>query len=144
MTKINGCEHAEIMNLEPLNRTNPEGCAACGKTFTLGGAAIPAGGEWGDTLGHVHASEVVCDIRTGRQTANGSFSSPVEEPPNEPKKSPVREPGKPAPKPPAPDRPPVEEPPGKPPKPPVKEPPPKDPEREPPERPPMKVQSARI
>ena len=139
MTHSNRCEREVIMDLEMLNRTNSQGCKACGKKFTLGESVVLAAGDWGDDLRYIHEKESICDIGSGKHVVRDHFASPVQEPPNEPKKSPVQEPGKTPPEPPQPQYPPVEEPPGEPKKPPVKEPPPKDPDREPPTKPPMKV-----
>ncbi len=35
-----------IMDLERLNRSNAEGCPACGHKFSLGDTVVPACGAW--------------------------------------------------------------------------------------------------
>lgn len=50
-----------IMDLEKLNTYNSEGCAACGRKFSLGDVAVAACGGWEGGPKLIHAHEAVFD-----------------------------------------------------------------------------------
>lgn len=50
-----------ITDLEKLNATNAEGCAACGKKFSLGDTAVWAVGDWDGGPRLVHENEATFD-----------------------------------------------------------------------------------
>ena len=53
-----------IMDLEKVNRFNAEGCAACGRKFSLGEIAVLACGFWEDGPRYIHENEAVFDRKT--------------------------------------------------------------------------------
>ena len=55
-----------IMDLERLNRSNDEGCPACGKKFSLGDPVVVACGAWEGGAKLVHENEAVFDRATGQ------------------------------------------------------------------------------
>lgn len=50
-----------IIDLEKLNRLNDEGCAACGRKFTLGETVVLACGAWEGELKYIHENEAIFD-----------------------------------------------------------------------------------
>ena len=50
-----------IIDLEKLNTLNTEGCAACGRKFTLGEIAVRACGAWEGPPKLIHENEAVWD-----------------------------------------------------------------------------------
>ena len=50
-----------IIDLEKLNTFNEEGCAACGRKFTLGETVVKACGAWEGPPKLIHESEAVWD-----------------------------------------------------------------------------------
>ena len=50
-----------IIDLEKLNRLNAEGCAACGRKFTLGETVVKACGAWEGPPKLIHQNEAVWD-----------------------------------------------------------------------------------
>jgi hypothetical protein len=64
-----------IIDLEKLNTVNDEGCAACGRKFTLGETAVMACGAWGDGLKLIHENEAVYDGRSGNYVERKCFES---------------------------------------------------------------------
>ena len=53
-----------IMDLEKVNRFNAEGCAACGRKFSLGETAVLACGFWEGGPRYIHENEAVFDRKT--------------------------------------------------------------------------------
>ena len=53
-----------IIDLEKLNTLNAEGCAACGRKFTLGETVVIACGAWEGPPKFIHENEAVWDKRT--------------------------------------------------------------------------------
>jgi hypothetical protein len=53
-----------IIDLERLNSLNAEGCAACGRKFTLGETVVKACGAWEGPPKFIHESEAVWDEHT--------------------------------------------------------------------------------
>ncbi len=53
-----------IIDLEKLNTLNSEGCAACGRKFTLGETVVKACGAWEGDLKFIHENEAVWDTTT--------------------------------------------------------------------------------
>ena len=53
-----------IIDLEKLNTLNAEGCAACGRKFTLGDTVVKACGAWEGPPKVIHESEAVWDTAT--------------------------------------------------------------------------------
>ena len=51
-----------IIDLKLLNDVNAEGCAACGRKFTLGETAVQACGAWEGPPKLVHENEAVWDV----------------------------------------------------------------------------------
>jgi len=54
-----------MIDREKLNTLNAEGCASCGKKFTLGDTAVVACGAWGGEAKIIHENEAVFDPETG-------------------------------------------------------------------------------
>ncbi|MDJ0830540.1 MAG: hypothetical protein QNI92_11855 [Desulfobacterales bacterium] len=50
-----------ILDLEKVNTLNAEGCAACGRKFTLGETAVLACGAWEGPPKYIHENEAVFD-----------------------------------------------------------------------------------
>lgn len=50
-----------IIDLERLNTLNAEGCAACGRKFTLGETVVKACGAWDGPPKFIHENEAVWD-----------------------------------------------------------------------------------
>ncbi|MCP4629666.1 MAG: hypothetical protein GY850_40090 [bacterium] len=50
-----------IIDLEKLNSLNAEGCAACGRKFTLGETVVKACGAWDGPPKLIHENEAVWD-----------------------------------------------------------------------------------
>lgn len=53
-----------IIDLEKLNRLNAEGCAACGRKFTLGETVVRACGAWEGPPKLIHQNEAVWDANS--------------------------------------------------------------------------------
>jgi hypothetical protein len=64
MTAANKKEQTFIIDLEKLNTLNAEGCAACGRKFTLGETVVRACGAWEGPSKFIHESEAVWDVTT--------------------------------------------------------------------------------
>ena len=54
-----------MIDLERLNTLNAEGCAACGRKFSLGEMAVSACGSWEGGARIIHAAEAVYDRHRG-------------------------------------------------------------------------------
>jgi hypothetical protein len=63
-----------LVDLEKLNLLSPEGCAACGRPFTLGETAVLTYGPW-EGVRHVHESEAVWDASRAAFVDRRSFLS---------------------------------------------------------------------
>lgn len=50
-----------VLDLEKVNTLNAEGCAACGKKFSLGDTVVPACGAWEGGTKFIHENEAVFD-----------------------------------------------------------------------------------
>ncbi len=50
-----------LIDLEKLNTLNADGCAACGRKFTLGETAVMACGAWEGGPRVIHENEAVWD-----------------------------------------------------------------------------------
>jgi hypothetical protein len=75
MNDMNQCKPKIIMDLEALNRTNAQGCPACGRKFNLGDTAVLACGAWGDTPRYIHENEAVHDRRKAQYYERRFFAS---------------------------------------------------------------------
>ena len=53
-----------IIDLEKLNTLNSEGCAACGRKFTLGETVVKACGAWEGDPKFIHENEAIWDTAT--------------------------------------------------------------------------------
>ena len=63
------------MDLETLGKTNAEGCAACGRKFTLGEIAVVACGSWEGGSKLIHENEAVFDRTTSQYYEKKCFNS---------------------------------------------------------------------
>lgn len=54
-----------MLNLEKLNELNADGCAACGRKFTLGETVVLACGAWEGPPKYIHEAEAVFDAEAG-------------------------------------------------------------------------------
>jgi hypothetical protein len=54
-----------MLGLGKLNELNEEGCAACGRKFTLGETVVLACGAWEGPQKYIHENEAVYDAKTG-------------------------------------------------------------------------------
>ena len=61
MTTSEKKKHTFIIDLEKLNTLNTEGCAACGRKFTLGETVVRACGAWEGPPKLIHEKEAVWD-----------------------------------------------------------------------------------
>ena len=61
MAPSNKKEQTFIIDLEKLNTLNAEGCATCGRKFTLGETVVKACGAWEGPPKFIHESEAVWD-----------------------------------------------------------------------------------
>jgi hypothetical protein len=52
-----------LIDLEKLNTLNKEGCAACGRKFTLGEEVVLARGNW-EGVKYIHENEAFFDKNT--------------------------------------------------------------------------------
>jgi hypothetical protein len=64
MTTAERKKHTFLIDLEKLNALNAEGCAACGRKFTLGETVVLACGAWDGGVRYIHENEAVWDPRT--------------------------------------------------------------------------------
>jgi len=64
MAVFNKNRQTFIIDLEKLNTLNAEGCAACGRKFTLGETVVKACGAWEGPPKIIHESEAVWDTAT--------------------------------------------------------------------------------
>ncbi len=64
MAAVNKNRQTFIIDLEKLNTLNAEGCAACGRKFTLGETVVKACGAWEGPPKIIHESEAVWDNAT--------------------------------------------------------------------------------
>ena len=53
-----------MLELGKVNELNAEGCAACGRKFTLGETVVLACGAWEGPPKYIHENEAVYDTRT--------------------------------------------------------------------------------
>ena len=53
-----------IIDLERLNTLNAEGCASCGRKFTLGETVVKACGAWEGPPKVIHENEAVWDVKS--------------------------------------------------------------------------------
>jgi hypothetical protein len=64
-----------LIDLEKLNTLNAEGCAACGRKFSLGDPAVLACGAWEGGPRIIHENEAVWDPETGSFVERKCFDS---------------------------------------------------------------------
>lgn len=64
MAAFNKNRQTFIIDLEKLNTLNAEGCASCGRKFTLGETVVKACGAWEGPPKIIHESEAVWDTTT--------------------------------------------------------------------------------
>jgi hypothetical protein len=64
MAALNKKAQTFIIDLERLNTLNAEGCASCGRKFTLGETVVKACGIWEGPPKFIHESEAVWDPAT--------------------------------------------------------------------------------
>ena len=64
-----------VVDLETLNRYNDEGCAACGKKFTLGEMVVVAYGAWEGGAKLIHENEAVYDRQTSSWIERKCFNA---------------------------------------------------------------------
>ena len=53
-----------MLDLGKVNELNEEGCAACGRKFTLGETVVLACGAWEGGMKYIHEEEAVFDKKT--------------------------------------------------------------------------------
>jgi hypothetical protein len=53
-----------VLDIEKVSTLNAEGCAACGKKFSLGDTVVPACGAWEGGVKFIHENEAVFDKKT--------------------------------------------------------------------------------
>ena len=53
-----------MLTLEKVNELNEEGCAACGRKFTLGETVVLACGAWEGSPKYIHEEEAAFDRKT--------------------------------------------------------------------------------
>lgn len=53
-----------MLDLGKVNELNEEGCAACGRKFTLGETVVLACGAWEGEAKYIHEEEAVFDKKT--------------------------------------------------------------------------------
>lgn len=75
MNDIDACKPKIIMDLDALNRTNAQGCPACGRKFSLGDMAVLACGAWDDGPRYIHENEAVLDRRTSQYFERRYYAS---------------------------------------------------------------------
>ena len=75
MSDMDQCKPKIIMDLETLNRTNAQGCPACGRKFNLGDTAVLACGAWDNGPRYIHEHEAVRDTRTSQYFERRYFAS---------------------------------------------------------------------
>ncbi len=73
MEKSNKETKKMIMDLEKLNTFNAEGCAACGKKFSLGDVVVCACGFWEGGARLIHENEAVYDIASSSYYERSCF-----------------------------------------------------------------------
>ncbi len=64
-----------ILDLEKVNTLNAEGCAACGRKFTLGEIAVFACGAWEGPPKYIHENEAVFDKNTSGYVERKCFEA---------------------------------------------------------------------
>jgi hypothetical protein len=64
MTATDKKRQTFIIDLEKLNSLNAEGCAACGRKFTLGETVVKACGAWEGPPKLIHQNEAVWDVNS--------------------------------------------------------------------------------
>jgi len=64
-----------LIDLEKLNTLNAEGCAACGRKFTLGETVVKACGAWEGPPKFIHENEAVWDESTSGFIERRCFES---------------------------------------------------------------------
>ena len=64
-----------ILDLEKVNTLNAEGCAACGRKFTLGETAVLACGAWDGPPKYIHENEAVFDKKTSSYVERKCFEA---------------------------------------------------------------------
>ena len=64
-----------MLNLEKVNELNEEGCAACGRKFTLGETVVLACGAWEGGPKYIHENEAVFDDRTSTYVERRCFET---------------------------------------------------------------------
>lgn len=64
----------KIVDLEMIN-TVTEGCAGCGKSFTLGETVVMACGAWEGGPRYIHEHEAVFDQRTSTYVERKCFEA---------------------------------------------------------------------
>ena len=64
-----------LIDLEKLNSLNAEGCAACGRKFTLGETVVKACGAWEGPPKLIHDNEAVWDVRSATYIERRCYDS---------------------------------------------------------------------
>ena len=67
--------HTFIIDLEKLNSLNAEGCAACGRKFTLGETVVSACGAWEGPPKLIHENEAVWDASSAAYVERRCYDS---------------------------------------------------------------------
>ena len=75
MAKPNAQRQKFIIDLSKLNELNAEGCAACGKKFTLGETVVLACGAWEGGAKIIHENEAVWDSRSASFVERRCYSA---------------------------------------------------------------------
>ena len=68
-------KHTFIIDLERLNTLNAEGCASCGRKFTLGEIVVKACGAWEGPPKFIHENEAVWDENSASFMERRCFES---------------------------------------------------------------------
>ena len=64
-----------ILDLEKVNTLNAEGCAACGRKFSLGDMVVLACGAWEGEPKWIHENEAIYDPRAAGYVERKCFSA---------------------------------------------------------------------
>ena len=75
MSAANKQRYTFIIDLEKLNSLNAEGCAACGRKFTLGETVVKACGAWEGPPKLIHDNEAVWDVRSATYIERRCYDS---------------------------------------------------------------------
>ena len=64
-----------MLDVGKVNELNEEGCAACGRKFTLGETVVLACGAWEGKPKHIHENEAIFDEATSTYFERRCYAS---------------------------------------------------------------------